>query len=224
MREPQRAHVGLVRGIGPVALVLHLEGVAQHGADHAESRRHLVGERADVHDRLHRVYDLRKAGLDHPAVHLAHLHRVSADSLHPVQDDEPGAVGEEVGLGGPDAIETQRAVRAAGDARAVIEALSVAAAARGVGDGEASFGFLYLEIADLGVERAPDSIAHHVGDGADRLAPVVADVAQVAGIELRRQRPRPEQPGLRRRLAGAEEHDVTGRGFGHDESPCNGTG
>ena len=184
MREPQRAHVGLVRGIGPVALVLHLEGVAQHGADHPQSRRHLVGERADVHDRLHRIDDFRKAGLDHPAVHLAHLHRMSAYALHAVQDDESGAVGEEVGLGGSDAIETQRAVRGAGDARAIVEALPVAAAARGVGDGEAPSGFLYLEIADLGVEGAPDPIAHYVGNGADRLAPVVADVTQVAGIEL----------------------------------------
>ena len=219
MREPQGPHVGLVGRIRPVALVFHLEGVAQHRADHLQVRRDLVGQRADVHDRLHRIDDLGKAGLDDCAAHLGHLHRVPADPLHPVQDHEARPVREEVRLGGPGPFEAQGAVRTAGDARAIDEALLPVAAGCRVGDGEAIAGLLDREVPDLRVEGAPVPVAHHVGDRADRLASAVADVAQVAGVQLRRQWPRLQQPGLRRRLIGAEQHDRTGGGFGHDSSP-----
>src|SRR5580704_2846493 len=50
----QRTHVSFVRGIGPVALVLHLESVAFHPAGRPKPRRRFVRERADVEDWLRR--------------------------------------------------------------------------------------------------------------------------------------------------------------------------
>ena len=50
----ERPDIGLVGGIVPVAVVLHLEGVALHGAGHLDARQHLVGERADVLERADR--------------------------------------------------------------------------------------------------------------------------------------------------------------------------
>ena len=219
MRELERPHVGLVRGIGPVALVFHLEGVAQHGAGHLQAGRDLVGQGADVHDRLLGVDHFREAGLDHRAVHLGHHHWMTADPLHPVQNHEAGTVGEEVGRRRSDPLEAQGAVGAAGDACPIVESLFVAAAARSVGDGESISRLFDLQVAEVGIEGAPELVAHDVGDGANRLAPVVADVAEVAGVELRRQRTRGQQSGSGGRLVGAEPHDCAGWGFGHGQSP-----
>ena len=77
-----------------------------------------MGQRVDVHDRLHQIDDLRKTGLDDLAAHIGHLHSLPAAPLPPVQDDETGPVCEEVRLG-PRAFEAQGPVRAASDARAV---------------------------------------------------------------------------------------------------------
>ena len=76
--QGERADVGLVRGVGPVALVLHLVGVALHPAGHAQrpGRRPWVSC-AQVHHRLHRVDDLGEAALDRAAVDMLDLHRLA---------------------------------------------------------------------------------------------------------------------------------------------------
>ena len=53
--QSERAHIGLVGGVGPVALILHLEGVALHPAFDARAGRELVLDGAQVHHRLDRV-------------------------------------------------------------------------------------------------------------------------------------------------------------------------
>ena len=68
--QRQRAHIGLVGGVGPVALVLHLEGVALHAAGHLEAGRELVGQRPQVHHGLDGVDQVREAGLDDAPVDM----------------------------------------------------------------------------------------------------------------------------------------------------------
>ena len=80
--QGERADVGLVRGVGPVALVLHLVGVALHPAGHAQRPvRRPVGELAQVHHRLHRVDDRGEAALDGAAVDVEDLHRLARHAL-----------------------------------------------------------------------------------------------------------------------------------------------
>jgi hypothetical protein len=144
--QPERAHVGLVGGIRPVALILHLEGITQHSAGHREARHDFVLQRADVHDGLFRIDHLGKAGLDLAAADLLHLDPPAADALDAVQHDEAGAVGEEVGFGRSAARKAQAPVRVTGDARPVAEALRVVAADRPIGNAETVFRLLDDEV------------------------------------------------------------------------------
>ena len=219
MREIQWPNVRLVRRVGPVALVLHLEGVAQHGAGHLEPWRDLVGECADVHDGLLGVDHLRKEGLDHFAAHIGHQRRMPTDPLQCVQHDEAGPVRDKGSLRSPASFEAQRAVRTAGDARSIDEALTLLGADRAVGDDEAIARLLHGETVDFRVVRAPVLVPHDVGNGTNGFTPAVPDVAQVAGVQLGGQRARPELPGVGRRLLGAEQHDRARWGFGHGWSP-----
>ena len=123
--QAERAHVGLVGSVGPVALVLHLEGVALHGAGHFEAGANLVADRADIHDRLLGVDALGKAGLYDAAVDVFDLGRESADAGHRMQDHETGSVGQEVGDRAARALEAQGAVGAAGDFRRVAKRLGL---------------------------------------------------------------------------------------------------
>ena len=96
-RQRERPHIGLVGGVGPVALVLHLEGVALHAAGDLEARRELVRQRAQIHHRLHRIDQVRKCRLDDAA--RRHARRWPASARHALdgmEDDEAGAVGEKV--------------------------------------------------------------------------------------------------------------------------------
>ena len=51
-RQRERPDVGLVRRVGPVALILHFERIAFHPAGRPQARSHLVRESPDVEDRL----------------------------------------------------------------------------------------------------------------------------------------------------------------------------
>ena len=76
-RQRQRPDIGLERGVGPVAVVLHLEGVAFHAAGRPHARHHLVAERADVEEGLHRIDDGRELVLHLAAVDMDDLDRVT---------------------------------------------------------------------------------------------------------------------------------------------------
>ncbi len=62
-RFRQRPHIGLERGVGPVALVLHLEGVALHLDGAAKAGRGFVGDRRNVESGLVGADPQRKEGL-----------------------------------------------------------------------------------------------------------------------------------------------------------------
>ena len=92
----QRAHIGLVGGVGPVALVLHLEGLAFHGAGGPETGRDLVRQGPDAGDRAARIDVKRERRELLAAVLVHHLHGLACHAVDRVQHDEAGAVGQHV--------------------------------------------------------------------------------------------------------------------------------
>ena len=148
-RQRQRPDVGLVGGVRPVSLVLHLVGVALHPAGHGETGRGLVGQRAQVHHRLHRIDAHRKDRLFAPAVDMLDLDRLAGDQLTGVQHDEAGAVRHEVAHRPALGAETQAAVRSALDFGLVFESLPGVLGGRPVAHPKAAGAFLDLEVPDL---------------------------------------------------------------------------
>jgi hypothetical protein len=93
----QGTHVSFVRGVGPVALVLHLESVAFHPAGRPKPRRRFVRERADVEDWLRRADPSGENGFCFAPVDVHDLEPLSGEPSG-VEDDEASAIGHEVGL------------------------------------------------------------------------------------------------------------------------------
>ena len=54
-RESERPNIRLVRGIRPVSLVFHFKYVSGHEAARGHARRHLMLDRTNLLERLHRV-------------------------------------------------------------------------------------------------------------------------------------------------------------------------
>ena len=115
--QRQRAHIGLVGGVHPVAVVLHLEGVALHAADDLQPRRDLVGQGADVEEGAGRVDQLRETALLDAAVGVLDGERRADHAVERMQHDEAGAVGDEVAqrlaLGGEGQASRRRGPRSA---------------------------------------------------------------------------------------------------------------
>ena len=168
-----------------------------------------MGDGAQVHHRLHGVDQFAESAcrrVSPPVLVIrAGLPATIGDR---VQHDEAGAVGEEIGERAAARGEAQRAVGAADDLGAVGEALRRVARGRVVADAEAIAVFLDREVLDDGIVGAPVPVAHDERDRADHLDAGKADVAQVAGLELRRQRAGGQHARRRHRFIGSEQPDV----------------
>ncbi len=206
-RQGEGADVGLVGGVCPVALILHLEGVALHAAGDGESRREGVRQRPQVHHRLHRIDEIREARLDRAPVDALHGARFAGDALDRVQHDETGAVREEVGRRLPVRLEGERAVRAAADRRAIDQALALVPGGGPVGNAEGVLRLLDAKVLDARTVGAPVPVAHDKGHGTQHLAAVKADIAQIAVLEFRRERPGFQHDWIRDRFLGSEQAD-----------------
>ena len=185
--QRQRPHIGLEGGVGPVAVVLHLEGVALHAqvacrpgitswVSARMSRNGWTGSTSVGERRL----------LDR-AVDMLDLDRAPGHALERMQDDEAGAVGEEVGLSAwPSPVELEVAVgvglrcwrrrRSPGPAALQHGVVGHARSRRAPCS--------IVEVADLGRVGAPVLVAHEEADRAQHLDAVELDVAQLAGVEL----------------------------------------
>ena len=122
--QRQRAHVGLERGIGPVAVILHLEGVALHAHGRFQPGHHLVRERADRRNGWIGSTSARELRLHDLAVDVLDLDRAPGHALERMQHDEAGARGQEVGLRHGGAGELEVAVGLAFDAGVVGDLLA----------------------------------------------------------------------------------------------------
>ena len=68
--QRQRPHIGLVGGVGPVALVLHLERVAFHPAFGADAGPDRMRDRPHVLERLPGIDQFRQHGLDDRSIRV----------------------------------------------------------------------------------------------------------------------------------------------------------
>ncbi len=219
----QRPHIGLVGGIVPVAMVLHLEGIALHRAPHPHPRQHLMGQRPDVLERAHRVDQLGEGRALGPAVGVQDLDRLAGNPLDRVQDDEAGPVGDEVGDRPGGRLEAERAVGAALDLRPVAELLGRILADRLIAHLEAARALIDPQILDRRIVGAPVLVADDERDRPDRLLAADPDIAEIAAIELAAERPRAQHPARLHLLLGPEQHDRPRRTLGHDGSPFSPT-
>jgi hypothetical protein len=155
----------------------------------------------------------------HLAIGVGHLDRLAGHAFERMKDDEPRAVGHEVGERAAVSLEAQGAVGAPGDGGAVAQLLARVLAGRLVAHREVVRALTDLEVLDDRAVGRPVPIAHEERYGTQNLDAAVADVAKIAVLELHRQRPRAQGLWPRDCLLGAEQHDRARRGGGHDSSP-----
>ena len=120
-------------------------------------------------------------------------HRPAGHALQRVQHDEADAVGQEIARRAAFRPKRQLPGRQPFDAR-IIGKAGIAAAFRPVADAEALRLLLDRQIENFDGRRSPFDVAQQERYAADHLDAVAADVAQIAGIEHRRQPARLERP------------------------------
>ena len=108
--ERDRRAVRLERGVGPVALVLHLERVAFHATFRGDTGAHLMGDRAHLLERLPRLDKVWQLGPDDPAVDMLDRHRRAGQSDDRMQHAEAAARRLEVASRRGRHVELERAV------------------------------------------------------------------------------------------------------------------
>ena len=202
--QRQRAVIGLVRRVGPVALILGLPGVgALEAAGEPDARRDLVAHGGDIEEGLQRHDQAGEFGLLHRAVAVDDGAGFPRHPLDRVQRDEARAVGPELGFGPKLDRENQAPLVLRHDVGAEGEQAVTGFDARVVADAKASVSLLDLQVGDLGRVGLPARAAHDEGDPAQRFRTPIADPAQLAGLKLGRKRAGSERPRRRRLLLSA---------------------
>src|ERR1700677_4441149 len=188
--ESERPNVRLVRGVRPVSLVFHFKYVSGHEATRGDAWRHLMFDRANLLERLHRINEIRKDCVLARAVDVLDDGRLADDALKRMQDGEATARGEKWSPRFGGHIEGDQAVRVSGNARFKFELLGGfdAGAARPEDHREVIYALAAAEIADGRMVGSPILIPHDVSNCAQNLVPPVADCPQTARYKIRCQR------------------------------------
>lgn len=153
--QSQGPHVGLVGGIGPVALILHLEDIANELRCHHDTGRHTVGDLSNVLERLPRFDRIGPACLFHRAVIVRNCNWFSGNTDGRMQDYEAGACGFEIRIAHTISRE-MHARRRAGDRDIAVEiGTGRGCKAGGMGECEASFVFRDPQVAQPSPAGAP---------------------------------------------------------------------
>ena len=188
-------------------MVLHLPGIALHPAGRPDARHDLVGKGAQIEEALLGIDKLGEARLAAGAVDMRHLDSASRHAFKGMQQDEAGAIGEEIRRRTGRAGEPQRAVRFADNLRRPWQFAIRCPAERIEGHPEAGPCLLHREIGQLRAGGIPVPVPHQIGDAAQRLSAVIADPAQRPALQRRRHRTGRELDALGNRLRRAEQCD-----------------
>src|SRR4029077_9109487 len=131
-----------------------------HGAGDRCARPHLMGERADVLERTHRINHVGKARLLFASVDMQDLDRPPGNALDRVKHDESGSVGEDVRLGLGDRFELKRSVALAAYSRVIDKLLLGVRTGGAIADGELAGTLADLQVVDLRRVGAPVFVAN----------------------------------------------------------------
>ena len=199
-----RRAIGLERGVAPVALIFHLEGVAGHFKPRGDAGvDHIVGDGTDVEERLMRRDVRRESPLLRRAVGVFDRTRFAGTFRNGMQDADADAIALEVGLG--HAVEAIfHATRCVAGDESLPGVINVAAPADGVeGDAKGISLHLRLEILQSRADGGPVLVPHRGVDGAHDLVIAQAQVAEERRVrlEVHRERPGLEGNGWRGRMA-----------------------
>ena len=153
------------------------------------------------------------------AVDMRHLDRASAPRLKGMQQDEAGAVGEEIRRRRGRAGEPQRAVRFADDLRRPWQFAIRRPAERIEGHPEAGLRLMHRQIGQLRAGGIPAAVAHQKGDAAQRLGRRCSGSSAVPRSPGLPRPARPELDALGQWLRRAEQCDCPIKHF-RRVAPC----
>src|SRR5688572_12661024 len=178
-----------------------------------------MGERAELHHGLDRVDEIREGAILDRAVDVLDAHGIAGDAIDGVEDDEAGAVGDEIRLGPALRAEAQPTLGGAGDLRAVAEGLRRVLAKRVIGDAEGLAVLADRQVRDLRAVGGPVAVADDEGDGAQQLAAAEPDVAKVPRLQLDAEGAGAKQSRRLHRLLGSVETHGKRRCARHSSAP-----
>src|SRR5438105_1616292 len=205
--QRQRADIGLVGCIHPVALVLHLVCIAFEAADDLGAGCKFVSDRPYIEDGLARTDELRKFGLDNFPRDFLNGCRGAGHPGDRVEHDETGAIGQKI----RDRLAVRRKaeppIAMAADLGRIAELLLCVLSHGIIADSKEVPALFDLEIADLGIVGRPILIAYDKGYATQHLAAAIADVTQVARLEFGRKIAGSKNPRRLDRLLGAKQPD-----------------
>ncbi len=179
--QSQGPYIGLVRCVGPVALILHLKGIAFHAAFDRNAGHGLMGDRTHILERLPRFDQIGQAGLVECAVYMLDPHRGACHADDWMQDAKAATVGFKACRCIRYGVESERAANLCLNANINDELGRIRAfATRLIGDGKAGVVLFNVQIMDFRVIGSPVAIPHQIGDGAQNLNAVIFDGAKIA--------------------------------------------
>ncbi len=219
--QRQRAVVGLVGRVSPVALVLGLPRVgALKSAGEPDPGRHPMAHGGYVVEGLQRHDQAGKARLLHRAVAVGDGAGLARYALHRMQHDEARPAGPELGLGHELDREDQAALALRHDLGAEVEHAVGRVDAPVVAHAEAAVLFLDLQVGDLRRAGLPARAAHDEGEATQRFHAAVTNPAQLAGLERGRERAGGDGPRFRCLLLGTVERERLAGCRGHVPFPA----
>ena len=199
-RQGQRTAVGLERGVGPVPLVLHLEGVSRKPHRHPEIRRGLGGDGPDVAERLPRRDERRERAALHRAIDVFDAARPARHAGERMEHAEADPVALE-GLGRrAGEVVRDPALRITSEAALPGEVDAGGPAVGGERDREAVGGDVDGQIADERLDGVPVAVAHGRIDATNDLPAVDPHPPEEPAprIEFGRERTGPQGEPCRR--------------------------
>ena len=208
--QRERAGVRLVGGVGPVALVLHLEGVTFEAHLGADAGRDLVRDRPQVHERLVRGDEQGETPVLDRAVRVLDRAGPAGALRDRVQNAEAGAGCPERRARAAVHREGDRAIAFAGDGATPREGDGALDVLAGEADAERVRLLRDSKVVDPVRHGAPRGVAHGGVDSTDDLAATQTDVADAAFLVDQRERPGAQLAALGQRPVLAVAQDIGG--------------
>src|SRR6185295_552854 len=212
----QGPHIGFERGVRPVAMVFHFEGVTFHQYGRLEAGHDLVSQRTDVQHRLDRVHQFRELAYYLAAVDMLDIDCLSRHALQGMEHHKAGTCGEEIGFGHRDAGEFEIALFRCFYPGVVRKFLFIDFDRRVETHRKAVAALIDFQVADYRRGGAPVLVADQKTDCTEHLDAIDPHITQLAAVQFGRQRTRLDNaPGGLCLLGAAQRNRARGPGYFH---------